>query len=161
MNGIKIRGTGRGVPSKVVTNADMAKIVETNDEWIVSRTGISSRRHCSGEECHTSLALSAARQALDRAGISPEEIDRVLVAGQFGKHLAPESLTGCDIIPASLLQRISYIGNSSMTGAQLCLLSGEERLRAWKIAREISYIELSVTPGYEKRFTQCLQFREG
>ena len=105
--------------------------------------------------------LSGILTLLQQLSISPEEIDRVLVAGQFGKHLAPESLTGCDIIPASLLQRISYIGNSSMTGAQLCLLSGEERLRAWKIAREISYIELSVTPGYEKRFTQCLQFREG
>lgn len=105
--------------------------------------------------------LSGILTLLQQLSISPEEIDRVLVAGQFGKHLAPESLTGCDIIPASLLQRISYIGNSSMTGTQLCLLSGEERLRAWKIAREISYIELSVTPGYEKRFTQCLQFREG
>ena len=105
--------------------------------------------------------LSGILTLLQQLSISPKEIDRVLVAGQFGKHLAPESLTGCDIIPASLLQRISYIGNSSMTGAQLCLLSGEERLRAWKIAREISYIELSVTPGYEKRFTQCLQFREG
>ena len=42
-----------------------------------------------------------------------------------------------------------------------CLLSGEERLRARKLAGEISYIELSVAPGYEKRFTQSLQFREG
>lgn len=105
--------------------------------------------------------LSGILTLLQQLSISPEEIDRVLVAGQFGKHLVPESLTGCGIIPASLLQRISYIGNSSMTGAQLCLLSGEERLRARKLAREISYIELSVTPGYEKRFTQCLQFREG
>ena len=89
MNGIKLIATGSALPERVVTNADMAKIVETNDEWIVSRTGISSRRHCSGEECHTSLALSAARQALDRAGISPKEIGVCLVATLSQDFLTP------------------------------------------------------------------------
>ena len=45
MNGIKIVGTGHAAPSKIVTNEDMAKIVETNDEWITSRTGITHRHH--------------------------------------------------------------------------------------------------------------------
>ena len=48
MNGIKICGTGRAVPEKVVTNQDLEKIVETNDEWITSRTGIQRRHHCTG-----------------------------------------------------------------------------------------------------------------
>ena len=104
--------------------------------------------------------LSGILTLLQQLSISPEEIDRVLVAGQFGKHLAPESLTGCGMIPSALLQRISYIGNSSMTGAQLCLLSREEWLRTRKIAGKISYIELTVAPGYEKQFAKCLQFEE-
>ena len=87
-----------------------------------------------------------------------EDIDRIVVAGQFGKHLKPESLTGAELIPASLGDRITYIGNSSMAGARLCLLSGEERLRGERIAGNVDYIELSVSPGYEKLFTRCLQF---
>ena len=74
MNGIKLLATGSALPERVVTNEDMTKIVDTSDEWIHSRTGISSRRHCSGNESHTSLCLAAARQALDRAGISPQQV---------------------------------------------------------------------------------------
>ena len=89
MNGIKLISTGSALPERVVTNADMAKIVDTNDEWIVSRTGISSRRHCSGEECHTSLCLAAARQALERSGIRPEQIGVCLVATLSQDFLTP------------------------------------------------------------------------
>ena len=49
MNGIKIKGMGRCVPQRVVTNEDMAKIVDTTDQWITSRTGIRRRRHCVSE----------------------------------------------------------------------------------------------------------------
>ena len=55
MSGIKLLGTGSAVPSKVVTNDDLAKIVDTNDEWISTRTGIRSRRYCAEGES-TSLA---------------------------------------------------------------------------------------------------------
>lgn len=56
MSGIKIRGTGRCVPQHVVTNDDIAKIVETNDEWITTRTGIRRRHHCANGENHTAFA---------------------------------------------------------------------------------------------------------
>ena len=79
MNGIKIRGTGRCVPEKTVTNDDLAKIVDTNDEWITTRTGIRCRHHCSGEK-HTQLCVRAARAALERAGAAPEEIGVCIVA---------------------------------------------------------------------------------
>ena len=84
MNGIKIRGTGRCVPEKTVTNDDLAKIVDTNDEWITTRTGIRCRHHCSGEN-HTQLCVRAARAALERAGAAPEEIgvDKKLVKDTF------------------------------------------------------------------------------
>ena len=82
-------------------------------------------------------------------GLEDREIDRVIVAGQFGKHLNQESLIGAGLIPASLKERISYIGNSSMMGAHLCLLNQNERRRAEEVAKNIEYIELSVSPGYE------------
>ena len=59
MKGIKIRGTGRSVPVKTVTNQDMAAIVDTSDEWISSRTGIQRRRHCGEGENLTSLSVQA------------------------------------------------------------------------------------------------------
>lgn len=102
--------------------------------------------------------LSGILTLMQRLGLEEQEIDRVIVAGQFGKHLNPESLTGAGLIPASLKERISYIGNSSMMGAHLCLLNQNERRRAEEVAKNIEYIELSVSPGYEKLFTKCLQF---
>ncbi len=73
MSGIKIRGTGRFAPAKIVTNDDLAKIVDTSDEWITTRTGIQTRHHCT-TETHTDMCVGAARQALENAGISPEDI---------------------------------------------------------------------------------------
>ena len=74
MNGIKLLSTGSALPRQVVTNDDMAKRVDTSDEWIASRTGIRSRYHCTGGEDHTSLCLAAAKQALERSGIGAEQI---------------------------------------------------------------------------------------
>jgi len=102
--------------------------------------------------------LSGILTLMERLELEDRDIDRVIVAGQFGKHLNPESLTGAELIPSTLGSRISYIGNSSMVGAQMCLLSKYERLRAERIAKHVEYIELSVSQGYEKLFTRCLQF---
>ena len=63
MNGIKILGMGRSVPARVVTNDDMARIVDTSDEWISSRTGIRTRHHCQGET-HTQLCREAAQRLI-------------------------------------------------------------------------------------------------
>ena len=96
MNGIKILGMGRSVPAQVVTNDDMAQIVDTSDEWISSRTGIRSRHHCKGET-HTQLCREAAQRALERAGVRPEEIGACIVATVTAQSLVPST--------ACLLQR--------------------------------------------------------
>ncbi len=80
MNGIKIRGTGLCVPDHVVTNGDMTKLVETNEEWILSRTGIETRRHLASGETVSELTIAAAKQALACAGVQPEEIGACIVA---------------------------------------------------------------------------------
>ncbi len=76
----KILGTGRYLPEKVLTNFDLEKIVVTSNEWIVSRTGIETR-HIVGEDQATSdMATEAAKKALEKAGISADEIDMIIVA---------------------------------------------------------------------------------
>lgn len=74
----KIIGTGSYVPAQTVTNDDLAKIVDTNDEWITSRTGIRQRRIVM-EEGTSHMAAEAARQALQNAGIKAEELDLILL----------------------------------------------------------------------------------
>ena len=79
MNGIKLRGTGRAVPAGVVTNDDLARRMDTSDEWITSRTGIKRRYRCAAK-AHTDLCVRAARAALERAGVSPADIGACIVA---------------------------------------------------------------------------------
>jgi 3-oxoacyl-[acyl-carrier-protein] synthase-3 len=75
-----VTGWGMAVPDRVLTNADLARMVETSDEWIVSRTGIRERRVVGPDDSTTSLSVAAARQALDRAGLGPDDIDLIVVA---------------------------------------------------------------------------------
>jgi len=75
-----IIGTGSCLPDKIVTNRDMEEIVDTTDEWINTRTGISERRMTDENTATSDLATVAARRALENAGLSPEEIDLILVA---------------------------------------------------------------------------------
>ncbi|AWB44254.1 3-oxoacyl-ACP synthase [Paenibacillus sp. CAA11] len=77
---VGIIGTGKYVPEKVLTNADLEKIVETSDEWIVSRTGIRERHIAAPEEATSDLAYQAALKALDSAGLAPEDLELIIVA---------------------------------------------------------------------------------
>lgn len=75
-----ILGTGAYVPEKILTNDDLSKRVDTSDEWIHSRTGIRQRRIAAPGETTSDMATAAARRALDDAGLSPAQIDLVIVA---------------------------------------------------------------------------------
>lgn len=79
MSEVKLLGTGACAPEKIVTNDDLAGLVDTNDEWIRTRTGI-CRRHVVTKETLTSMSVAAARQALEAAGLSPMELDMIIVA---------------------------------------------------------------------------------
>ena len=77
----KISGLGYYVPDNVVTNDDLSKIIETNDEWIQERTGIQERRHIiRGEDTTTSMGVKAAKIAIERSGISNDDIDFIIFA---------------------------------------------------------------------------------
>jgi 3-oxoacyl-[acyl-carrier-protein] synthase-3 len=77
---ISITGLGVHVPERVLTNDDLSRLVDTNDEWILERTGISERRIAADEEALTDICLPAARRALEMAGVEPASIDLIIVA---------------------------------------------------------------------------------
>lgn len=78
--GVKIAGTGSYFPEKVLTNADLEKMVDTSDEWITTRTGIKERRVAEKNQATSDLSLEAAKEAIKAAGMKPEDIDCILVA---------------------------------------------------------------------------------
>ena len=75
--GVAIRGTGIAIPPRVMTNDELAKMVDTNDEWITQRTGIKRRRFASDSESTLDLAYQAAQRALEDAALDATEIDYV------------------------------------------------------------------------------------
>jgi 3-oxoacyl-[acyl-carrier-protein] synthase III len=77
---ITITGLGCHVPDRILTNDDLAQLVDTNDEWIVERTGIRERRIAGDDEALTDLCLPAARRALEMANVDPKTVDLVVVA---------------------------------------------------------------------------------
>jgi 3-oxoacyl-[acyl-carrier-protein] synthase III len=77
---ISITGLGCHVPERVVTNDDLAKIVDTSDEWIRTRTGIRERRYAADDEALSDIAFPAAQLALERAGVKAAELDLLIVA---------------------------------------------------------------------------------
>src|SRR6266481_8685691 len=94
-----ILGTGHSYPEGILTNADLARMVETSDDWITSRTGIKQRRKAASGEYTSQFAVRAARQAIERAGVDPLDIDLILCATVTPDQILPS--TGC-IIQAEL-----------------------------------------------------------
>lgn len=161
MNGIKIRGTGRCVPEKTVTNEDLARIVDTNDEWITTRTGIRTRRHCT-TETHTDLCVKAAGDALARAGVRPEEIGACIVATVSPDTLVPSAacrLQAALGLPGDIL---CFDLNAACTGflfalhTMECLLNSSPRKYGLVVGAEA----LSRLINWEDRGT-CILFGDG
>jgi len=75
-----ISGTGSYLPDKILTNADLEKMVDTSDEWIVQRSGIKERRIAAKDQTTADMAIIAARRALESSGLHPDQIDGVIVA---------------------------------------------------------------------------------
>ncbi len=74
MKGLQLITTGGALPERTVTNEDLSRVVDTSDEWITTRTGIRTRHYCGADENAATLAIRAAKQALERSGLTPEEI---------------------------------------------------------------------------------------
>ncbi len=92
-------GLGTFVPQRVLTNHDLEQMVETSDEWIVTRTGIRERHICADDECTSDMATAAARAAIADAGLTPDQIDLIICGTYTPDHLTPS--TAC-IVQANL-----------------------------------------------------------
>ena len=95
--GIRIKGTGRYLPERILTNADLEKMVDTSDEWIVTRTGIKERHIARADEFTSDMAAAAAKNALDFAGFEPDSLDLIIVATVTPDMMFPNT--------ASIVQR--------------------------------------------------------
>jgi 3-oxoacyl-[acyl-carrier-protein] synthase-3 len=161
MNGIKLLGAGHALPETIVTNDDLSKIVETDDQWISSRTGIRSRRRCVGET-HTSLCAQAARQAMDMAGVAPEEIGAVIVATVSPDFLTPSAACLVQRELGLLEDTICFDLNAACSGflyglhTMECLLTASPRKFGLVIGGEV----LSRLTDYTDRGT-CILFGDG
>lgn len=98
-NSIIIKGTGKYVPERIVTNDDLSKIVDTSDEWIFGRSGIKRRRIAADGETTSDMALKASKAAIESAGLTPHDIDLVIVTTVNPDMLFPS--TAC-ILQAKL-----------------------------------------------------------
>lgn len=94
-----IIGMGHAFPEGILTNADLEKIVDTNDEWITTRTGIKQRHKAAADEYTSQFAVRSARQAIERAGIEPNDVEIIICATTTPDQILPS--TGC-LIQAEL-----------------------------------------------------------
>jgi len=156
-----ICGVGTALPKRVMTNADMEKLVETSDDWIVQRTGI-RQRYIAGEgETTVSLGVAAARRALDHAGLTPGDIDLIILATSTPDHTFPASATeiqyqlGISTGFAFDMQAVCSGFIYALTTADACLRSGMVR-RALVIGSET----FSRLLDWQDR-TTCVLFGDG
>ncbi|MGE5625816.1 MAG: beta-ketoacyl-ACP synthase III [Bacillota bacterium] len=157
----RIAGTGRGLPARIMTNADLEKIVETTDEWIRSRTGIERRHIVSDDETNLDLCERAARNAMEMAGVTPQDIDLVIVGTTTPDQVFPNM--GC-----LLQQRLGIKGppafslEAACTGFIYALNIAEKFLKtgASKRALVVGGETLSRMVDWTDRAT-CVLFGDG
>lgn len=160
--GAVITGTGSALPEKRLTNEDLEKLVETNHEWIVQRTGITERRIAGPEETTASLATLAARRALDSAGVDAQDIDLIIVGTLTPEMQTPS--TAC-IVQAQLGIR-RHIGafdlNAACSGFVYSLAVASQLIAAGAFKRVlvIGAETLSRIVDYTDRGT-CILFGDG
>lgn len=160
--GAIIKGTGSAVPERRLTNADLEKMVDTSDDWIVQRTGMHERRICGPEDSTYTLALSAAKRALDNAGMSPDELDLIIVATLTPEMQTPS--TSCLVQHGLGIKK--FIGcfdlNAACSGFVYALATGSQFIQngSYKNVLVIGAEALSRVIDYTDRNT-CILFGDG
>jgi len=160
--GVRIRSVGHYAPEKVLTNFDLERMVDTSDEWIWTRTGIRERRIAAPEEATSDLAERAARVALERAGLSPADLDLILVATATPDHLFPA--TAC-LVQAKLgiRGRACYDMEAACPGFVYGLVQARGLLEVmpdWRYALVIGAETISRILDWSDRNT-CVLFGDG
>ncbi len=157
----RIIGTGRYIPEKVLSNQDLEKMVETSDEWIVSRTGMKERRIARADEFTSDMGYAAALQAMEVAKISPEDIDLILVASLTPDYVFPS--TAC-LIQARLkaVNAAAVDIQAACTGYLYALSQAKAYIESglYKNVLIVASEKLSTIVNYTDRNT-CVLFGDG
>lgn len=155
-----ITGWGKYVPVKILSNADLEKMVETSDEWIVSRTGIRERRIAGPEETASTMGLAAAREALKVAGIEGKDLGLIIVATVCPDYHFPS--VGC-IVQAQLGAQCGAFDLEAACSGFLYALSIAHQFTSSGAAKHVLVIgveKLSMYVDYTDRAT-CVLFGDG
>lgn len=157
---IGILGTGSYLPEKVLTNDDLAKMVDTNDEWIRTRTGIIERRIVAEDEATSDLAYKAAKSAIEDAGINKDEIELIIVATMTPDHVTPSTAA---IVQDRLgIRAAAFDLSAACTGFVYAYTTGYSFIRAgiYKKVLVIGAEAMTRTIDWEDRGT-CILFGDG
>src|ERR1700722_6493071 len=156
-----IISTGAYLPSRILTNADLEKMVDTSDEWILSRTGIRERRIAAQDEFTSDMGARAARQALELGGINPQSIDLIIVATCTGDTVFPS--------PACYIQgkigatrAAAFDVQAACSGFLYALVTAEQFIAAgaYETILVIGAEKLSSIVNWQDRNT-CVLFGDG
>ena len=157
----RLLGTGMYVPERVMTNEDFTRIVDTNDEWIVQRTGMKERRLAEHDQATSDLAIAASRAALADAGVTPDQVDLVICATITADNTLPSTACwiqdrlGCKRAGAFDLTAACSGHIYALAQARAAILSGQARTVLVTSAEILS----SIT-DYTDRST-CVLFGDG
>lgn len=156
---IKIIGTGTGFPEKAVSNEELSKFVDTNDEWIVTRTGIKNRYICT-EETLTDLCAEAAQSALTKAGLSKDDIDLIICSTLNGDYITPS--LACSVAERLNIPKPAFDINAACAGFIYALSVAEGYILSgrYKNILIISAEKMSKHVDWKDRRT-CVVFGDG
>ena len=158
---VALIGTGSYVPAHRLTNSDLEKMVDTSNEWIVERTGIEERRIAAPDEKTSDMAIAAARKAIEAAGITPEEIDLLIVGTVTPDTFTPA--TAC-YVQASLgaVNAAAFDISAACSSFLFALKTAVQYIGCGqaKTALIISSEKLSHIVNWEDRST-CVLFGDG
>lgn len=159
--GVIIAGTGHCVPERRLTNDDLARMVDTNDEWIMQRTGIKERRIASESESTAKLAAGAARNAIEAAGLTAADIDLIIVATITPEMVTPSTanFVALDLGRSGIT---SFDISAACSGFLYALETGASLMKAgrYRHAVIIGADTLSRITDYSDR-SSCILFGDG
>ena len=156
-----IKGVGGYLPARVVTNADLAKLVDTSDAWITERTGIKERRIAAEGELTSTMGAIAARAALDDAGLAPEDIDLIILATSTPDQTFPASAVAVQA-ELGITQGAAFDVQAVCSGFIFALTTADNYLKSgmFKRALVIGAEAFSRILDWEDRST-CVLFGDG
>ncbi|HSH82236.1 MAG TPA: beta-ketoacyl-ACP synthase III [Herpetosiphonaceae bacterium] len=156
-----ITGWGMCVPERILTNAELERMVDTSDEWIQTRTGIRERRVVGPGETSSTLGSAAARQALERAGVRPEQIDLIVVGTSTPDNPLPSTAS---IVQTKLgaTRAAPFDVNAACSGFVYALVTGTQFIRAggMETVLVVGADVLTRYINYQDRNT-CILFGDG